>query len=129
MNAAKITSTFEKMYPGKKVVKNPGKITTEILCEVEPISSHPDYSVAIAVIDKSVPHSHKISSETYTVIRGTLKLHVNQETVELKRDQSYTVGPGTIHWAEGDETWIECLSRPGWTQGDHIPASPGAKSK
>ena len=116
----KIIATFEKMYPGKHIVKNSEKKPTEILCEVEPVTSHSQYSVAIAVINKSTPHSHNISSETYTVIRGTLKLHANDEVIELKRDQSHTIEPGVIHWAEGDETWVECLSRPGWTKEDHI---------
>lgn len=120
MNANKIISTFEKMYPGKVVIKNPQAHPTELLCEVEPTSKHPNYSVAIAVIDKSTPHSHKLVSETYTVIRGTLTLHANDDVITLKRNESYTIEPGVIHWAEGDETWVECLSTPGWAKEDHI---------
>lgn len=30
------------------------------------------------------------------------------------------VNPGEVHWAEGDETWLECYSEPGWTSGDHV---------
>lgn len=120
MNSIKIISTFEKMYPGRQIIKNPVTKTTEILCEVEPAGTHPQYSIAIAVIDKSIPHLHKVTSETYTVIRGTLKLHANDEIIELKRDQSYTIEPGVIHWAEGEETWVECLSRPAWTKEDHV---------
>lgn len=108
------------MYPGKAVVMNPVKKPIELLCEVEPTHNHPNYSVAIAVIDKSTPHMHRVIEETYTVIRGELILHANDETITLKRDESYTIEPGVVHWAEGDETWVECLSKPGWTKEDHI---------
>jgi quercetin dioxygenase-like cupin family protein len=120
LNTKKIIATFTNMYPGRVIVKNPERNPTEILCEVEPTSKHPDYSVAIAVINKSQPHSHKIVPEIYTVIRGKLTLHVNEESIELNRGESHTVEPGSVHWAEGDETWIECLARPGWTPDDHF---------
>ena len=111
---------MERMYPGKTVVMLPMKKPTELLCEVEPTQNHPNFSVAIAVIDKSNPHKHMVTEETYTVIRGELTLHANDETITLKRDESYTIEPGVVHWAEGDETWVECLSKPGWTKEDHI---------
>ncbi len=120
MNSTKVCATLERMYPGKTVVMNPVKKPTELLCEVEPTQNHPNFSVAIAVIDKSTPHTHRITEETYTVIRGELILHANDETITLKRDESYTIEPGVVHWAEGDETWVECLSKPGWTKEDHI---------
>ena len=120
MNSKKICATLEKMYPGKAVMLLPEKNPTELLCEVEPSSAHPNFSVAIAVIDKNIPHKHLKTEEIYTVIRGELTLHAGEEVITLKRDESYTIEPGVVHWAEGDETWVECLSKPGWTKDDHI---------
>ena len=39
-----------------------------MICEVEPTSDHADYSVAIAVIDQSHPHAHRVSTEEYEVM-------------------------------------------------------------
>lgn len=120
MNAKTIIETLKRQYPGKVIALNDEKKPTEIVCEAEPADRHPAHSVAIAIIDKSIPHKHAVSTETYTVIRGALKLHANDEVIELKRNESYTIEPGVIHWAEGDETWVECLSMPGWTKADHL---------
>jgi mannose-6-phosphate isomerase-like protein (cupin superfamily) len=119
MNTKKIVETLTRQYPGRAIILNNEKKPTEILCEAEPTDRHPAHSVAIAVIDKSMPHKHLIMEETYTVIRGELTLHVNDEIVTLKRDESHTIEPGAVHWAEGDETWVECLAKPGWTKEDH----------
>lgn len=120
LNAEKISSTFKKMYPNGTIVKNPEHKPTEILCEVEPTMKHPAYSISIAVIDRSAPHTHKIMTEIYTVIRGKLTLHIDNEIITLNKGESHTIEPGSTHWAEGDETWIECLARPGWTKEDHL---------
>ena len=120
MNTKKIVETLRRQYPGKLIALNNEKKPTEIVCEAEPTDKHPAYSVAIAVVDKSLPHKHLAMEEIYTVIRGELTLHVNEEIVSLKRDESYTIEPGVVHWAEGDETWIECLAKPGWTKEDQI---------
>lgn len=120
MNIVKVIKKLEKKYPGKNIIKNPEDNPTEILCEVDPSSNHPEYSIAIAVIDKSEPHVHKKSTETYKIVRGKLSIYVDNEKHELEQGDKYTVLPGQIHWAEGKETWIECISKPGWALEDHI---------
>ena len=122
MNAKTILEELSAKYPGKTIIKNDEKNPTEILCEIEPSNEHPDYSLAVAVIDKSVPHTHKKSTEIYRVVKGKLKLNVDSETIELTGGEEYTIKPGQIHWAEGDEVWIECISKPGWTLEDHMLA-------
>ena len=63
MNAKKVIEVLQKKYPGKKIIKNDGNNPTEILCEVEPSENHPEYSITVSVIDKSIPHSHKKTKE------------------------------------------------------------------
>lgn len=120
MNVIKIVSQLNKKYPNKKIIKNDAINPTEILCEVEPGLDHPEYSLAIAVIDKSKPHYHKHLTEEYRVIKGKLTLHIEGKTVILKPGNRYKILPNQTHWAEGNETWIECHSIPGWTVEDHI---------
>lgn len=121
MNVKKVLQELQKKYPGKNIIKNDDdNCPTEILCEVEPSSEHPEYSLAVSIIDKSIPHSHKKTKETYKVIKGKLKVYKNSKEFVLNRGDEFVVNPGETHWAKGNETWVECYSEPGWVFEDHI---------
>jgi quercetin dioxygenase-like cupin family protein len=120
MNSKRVVEELRKRYPNKTIVLNPPENTTEILCEIEPTAKHPDHSVAIAVIDSSKLHHHKLTTETYEVIKGNLKLYVEGQLYELSPGQSFTIKPGLKHYALGTETWIKVTSKPGWVLADHI---------
>ena len=64
MDSKKVIDELKRKYPGKKIIKNGEDNPSEILCEVDPSTNHPEYSLAVAVIDKSLPHSHKKTTET-----------------------------------------------------------------
>jgi len=123
MNAAKVIAKLRQQYPGKTILSSPEDHPTEILCEVDPPSKHPEYSIAVSVIDQSAQHVHHKITETYTVISGTLKLTKNNTISILHRGESIIIVPGEIHSASGEETWVECIARPAWTPGDHILVS------
>lgn len=123
MKVQEIIKELQTKYPGKNIIKNREDNTTEILCEIEPAEKHPNYSKAISVLYKSLPHFHNKTTETYKVLKGNLVLHVGNEIIKLNEGNSYITKPGNVHWAEGDETWIECSSEPGWTSKDHILAN------
>jgi mannose-6-phosphate isomerase-like protein (cupin superfamily) len=120
MNTTQVIAQLQAQYPGKAIFKNNEPNPTEIICEIEPSSDHPDYSVAIAVIDQSIPHYHQHTEETYEVIRGELTLHLDDQTFMLYPGGTYNIKPGIHHWAEGQEVWIKTTARPGWTPKDHI---------
>lgn len=120
MNAKKIINQFQKLYPEKRIFPNDLKIPTEIICEVEPSSSHPDFSIAVAVIDNSFPHFHKKSKELYEVIKGELKINKDGQDYFLKEGESLEIVPGEIHFAQGNSVWIKVTSHPGWTVEDHL---------
>jgi mannose-6-phosphate isomerase-like protein (cupin superfamily) len=122
MNVEKIKRQLASKYPGKSIFANPdasGEIR-EIICEIEPSSDHPEWSIAVAVIEKSQHHFHLHTTETYKVLQGELTLHVGEQSILLKPGESWQITPGNIHWAEGKDTWVECRSVPGWTLSDHI---------
>jgi mannose-6-phosphate isomerase-like protein (cupin superfamily) len=122
MNSDQIILELQAQYPNQAIIKNNEDNPTEILCEIEPTSDHPDYSIAIAVIDKIVPHFHQITEETYEVIQGVLTLTVNDQNHTLYPGDAYTIKPGEHHQARGNETWIKVTSHPGWTTNDHLGA-------
>jgi len=113
---------LEELYPEKRILKNTnneGELI-EIICEVEPSSKHPHYSMSVSVINKTMLHYHNIATEIYTVLRGDLKLFLDGEVIKLKSGDSFVIKPNVKHQAEGNETWIEIRSTPGWKLEDHI---------
>lgn len=120
MNVKKVIQELQQKYPNKTIIKNDPNNPTEIICETEPTSDHPEYDKAIAVIDKSIPHFHLKSREEYTILKGKLTIIVDGKEYHLPEGQSFVIEPGQHHSAKGDETWVECLSIPGWTPEDHI---------
>ena len=120
MDAARIVAELERLYPGKRIVRL-GEPVGEIICETDPAKRHPGYSVAVSVVDRIVPHLHKRTTETYTVLRGELSLTKDGVGHRLKVGDSLTILPGEVHRASGRETWIEARSVPGWTADDHYP--------
>jgi mannose-6-phosphate isomerase-like protein (cupin superfamily) len=119
MNIDKVIFELQSQFPGKTIFPNQKENPTEILCEIEPASEHPEYSKAIAVIDRSIPHFHHETKETYKVLKGSLVVHISGVQHQLKEGESIVIEPGNVHWAEGSEVWVECYSEPGWTVGDH----------
>lgn len=119
MDAKTIVDELTQLYPGKLIKQLPPDNPSEIVCEFDPKEAHPDFSVAVAIIDRSAPHFHKFTTEIYNVVRGTLVLHVDNEEYTMYEGQEFRVTPGRVHWATGDATWVEVYCSPGYTPDDH----------
>ncbi len=117
-----IINNLKRLYPEKSIFENKdsGGITREIICEVEPTSKHPNYSLAIAVIENSIPHYHKVIKEEYEVLKGELVMHLGNGKQILRTGDKITIGPNIVHWVEAKSAWIKCVSKPGWTIEDHF---------
>lgn len=121
--AERILSLLKEKYPNANALDLDGS-GQHFVSEVEPADEHPEWDRAIEVIIKSKPHKHHKMTQQYTILEGSLTLHVDNETIELKPGDTYTVKPGLVHWAESDgECWLEIYSEPGWTPEDHIPVA------
>lgn len=127
MNVKKIVDELKKRYPGKKIIVNTPENPTEIVCEVEPASLTPERSVNIAILDSNVKHYHRLSKETYEVIKGNLELTKGGKTYFLSPGQKLVIEPEEYHMAKGAETWVKVTSEPGWTPEDSIPIEEGTK--
>lgn len=119
MNITDVIEELKKKYPGKKILLNNRQNCTEILCEVEPTLLHPSHSLAIAIIDKTTAHYHDTCEEIYKVIKGVLSISVADKKFVLNEGQSLVIKPGLVHEANGNETWVQVTSKPGWKQKDH----------
>jgi mannose-6-phosphate isomerase-like protein (cupin superfamily) len=120
VDAQTVIKELQEAYPGKLIKSLPETEPTEIICEFDPKDEHPDFSFAVAVIDRSVPHHHRRTTEIYRVIKGELKLHVGHQEYVMYEGQEWTVLPGQVHWAEGSATWVEVYCSPGYDPSDHI---------
>ena len=76
MNVKRVLEELKRKYSNKKIIQNKDESggITEIICEIEPTTEHPEYSVAIAVIDKIQPHYHEETTEVYEIIKGKLRV-------------------------------------------------------
>lgn len=117
----RIIKQLNGKYPNKIAYDLDGR-GMHFVCEIEPVSEHPEYDRAIEVIIQSKPHKHLRMTQNYTVRSGSLELHINNnEVINLKAGDKYTIHPNIIHWAKSDnECWVEIYSEPGWTKEDHI---------
>ncbi len=120
MNVNGVISRLQIKYPGKNIVKNDINNPTEIICEIDPTSEHPDHNVAIVVLDKSKPHYHEKSTEIYEVLQGKLMVNKNGKEFILNIGEEIVINPTEKHFARGNETWFKVTSTPGWTLEDHI---------
>lgn len=116
----RILNQLQKKYPGKTVfdLDEEGQ---HFICEIEPSSEHSEFDRAVEVIIKSRPHKHQKMKQRYTIVSGHLELHIGSQIQNLGPGETYTITPGTVHWATShDECWVEIYSEPGWTKEDHI---------
>jgi quercetin dioxygenase-like cupin family protein len=122
MTATEAIEHFEKAYPGKDIIAMPQANPTEIICEIDPTSEHPEVNIAMAAITESKPHYHNKATETYEVVKGDLELFVDGVRMLLQQGSVHIVAPKQVHYAKGNFTIVKVTSRPGWTPEDHILA-------
>ena len=120
MNVKKAIAELKQQYPGKKIICLPESNPSEIICEIEPVGEHLEYSVAISVIDQTSAHYHQKTTENYEIISGALILAIDGQKHQMKTGDSLIIKPGQIHSAIGNQAWIKCTARPAWTPKDHL---------
>lgn len=122
MNRDIVLQKLSELYPHSSIVCLPPENPTEIICETKPTKLHPEWSEAVAVIERSVPHFHKEMTEKYEVISGDLTVSIDGKLIHLKSGDSVIIEPYQVHFAFGNEAWIKVTAHPGWTSKDHILA-------
>jgi mannose-6-phosphate isomerase-like protein (cupin superfamily) len=101
-NSEKILEKLREKYPNKSSYDLDGR-GLHFVCEIEPVNEHPEYDKAIEVIISSKPHKHIKMTQYYTILDGTLELHLNDKVVILNKGDKYTVEPQVIHWAKSKD--------------------------
>lgn len=126
MNKRKVIRQLKQQYPGKNILCIPptGR-AKEIICELGPIEGG---SRAIAVIDESEAHVHFRTTEIYDPLEDGLTLQYDSSDKAgclsltdkvLKKGETFTIRPGTVHKAKGKAVWIQVDTFPAWSPDDH----------
>lgn len=117
---ARIIGDLNAKYPGKKCFDVDGR-GTHFVCEVEPAFEHPEYDKSAEIIILSRAHKFENSAQTYTVLRGSLELHVGEDVLVLDEGNSYEIAAGITRWAQSEnECLVEIISKPGKTEADRV---------
>lgn len=120
MNTTDVVAQLESKFPGKKIVIPYPTNPTEIICETEPATNHPEWSECVAVIEQSTPHKHAVTEEVYEVIEGELTITCDGEEFVRHQRERVSVPVGKVHSAKGNPVvWVRVFSKPGWTPEDH----------
>lgn len=117
MNESSIIKQLTDQYLGRNIITMNdlnGK-PSEIICEL-------GNGKAIAVIDASQPHYHKKITETYIVLNGELSVFLDEKETRLRPGDRLIIKPGVVHYALGQEAWVEVIAEPEWTPEDHFLA-------
>jgi mannose-6-phosphate isomerase-like protein (cupin superfamily) len=111
------------LYQNKKA------FAAEIVYEVTTQANRLPFGIALADIKQSVPHFHKRTTETYTVVQGDLEVRLDGAKYTLRPGDVIKISPGVIHSARSlGETpaRITVTSIPEWSQADYHRAEGGA---
>ncbi|MBY0545720.1 MAG: cupin domain-containing protein [Candidatus Obscuribacterales bacterium] len=119
MNVTAIVRELAEQHPNS-VIKElpPGGNAKEIVCEIPAKSS--EHSKAIAVIDESQPHFHRKTDEHYKILRGQLRLFIDNVEHVMNPGDIHIVKPNQVHYAIGDATVVEVDCYPAYSLDDHF---------
>ena len=120
MNVKAVKRELQQSYPGVNIKQRTDAegAVTEIVGEIDRKLINSKRDVAVVITDRSPEHYHDVITEEYEVFKGSLRVFLNGDPVELSEGESVVIEPGTHHYAEGDETWFYCYSEPDWTSED-----------
>ncbi len=131
----RMIDALAREYPGKKIIRLPETNPQEVICEV---AASPDgsWSLAVALIAKSLPHYHDTTCEAYRVLKGAVRIMDGAQTRQGKVLTSNLfptnmmtelggieyIWPGRVHCAWAVGRWpakVLVLATPVWSPRDH----------
>ena len=83
------------------------------------------YSIAVARVEPGKQtYNHKLAqAEVYYILAGTGRIHVDEETKNVKQGDMILIPPGAIQWLENSGTTelnFMAIVNPPWTEQDDV---------
>jgi quercetin dioxygenase-like cupin family protein len=112
-----------KINPGlyKDRVDHPAEIVYEMTTHQHDLP----FEIAIADVQQSDPHFHKVTMETYTVVQGDLEVRLDAESHLLHPGDVIRIAPSVIHSAKSlrdTPARITVTTIPAFSMNDYCPA-------
>jgi mannose-6-phosphate isomerase-like protein (cupin superfamily) len=88
-----------------RLYQNRKAFEAETVYEVTTARDGLPFGIAIADIEQSQPHVHRLTTETYTVVQGRIELALDEERIALHVGDVAVIRPGVVHSARsiGDD--------------------------
>lgn len=122
MDKGKIVASLRETYGVERaIICLPEENPTEIICELIKNTLR-DHSSAIAVVQRSAPHYHRVLTEIYEIEEGAIHLHLDDRMFWVGKGETFIIPPLRVHWVESvaASATIHVVTSPIWTPEDHI---------
>jgi quercetin dioxygenase-like cupin family protein len=88
-----------------RLYQNRKAFEAETVYEVTTARDGLPFGIAIADIEQSQPHVHRLTTETYTVVQGSIELALDGQRIALHVGDVAVIRPGVVHSARsiGDD--------------------------
>jgi mannose-6-phosphate isomerase-like protein (cupin superfamily) len=110
-----------------RLYQNRKSFTAEVVYELTTARDGLPFGIAIADIEQSQPHVHRVTTETYTVVQGSIELALDDERLALHVGDVALIRPGVIHSArsigDGHAARITVTTIPEFSPDDYVPVS------
>ena len=83
----------------QSLYQNRKDFPAETVYEITTQANALPFGIAIADIQQSQPHFHKVTAETYTIVQGDLEVSLDSEQHVLHPGDVIKISPGIVHSA------------------------------
>jgi mannose-6-phosphate isomerase-like protein (cupin superfamily) len=108
-----------------RLYQNRKAFEAETVYEVTTARDGLPFGIAIADIEQSQLHVHRLTTETYTVVQGSIELALDDERIALHVGDVAVIRPGVVHSARsiGDDhaARITVTTIPEFSPDDYFP--------
>jgi mannose-6-phosphate isomerase-like protein (cupin superfamily) len=108
-----------------RLFQNKKSFAAETVYEVTTARDGLPFGIAIADIEQSRPHVHRLTTETYTVVQGSIELALDDERIALHVGDVAVIRPGVVHSArsigDGQPARITVTTIPEFSPDDYFP--------
>jgi quercetin dioxygenase-like cupin family protein len=102
----------------------------ETVYEITTQRNNLPFGIAIADIEQSVPHFHRVTTETYTVVQGSIELALDDDRIEMHVGEVALIRPGVVHSARSigsdHAARITVTTIPEFSPDDYFPVQVSA---
>lgn len=105
-----------------RLYQNLKRFEAEIVYEITKQHDGLPFGIAIADIQESRPHFHKVTWELYICVQGNLDVYLGEQCHPIKPGDSIEISPGVVHYARSntqDPSRLIVVTIPEFSESDY----------